>query len=236
LIIFCLKKGKIFIKNWRDTLFFGLGPTLLEEQRIYLDAIFNKQIVLVNAPSGTGKTTLAVGAAKVLEKPLVYTFSPVEEKKLGFRPGGTAKKEADYLRPLRSALYRINEDPDQAIVDPDSLDKYSNRRAWVHAYSDTFVRGDNIEDSTVILDEAQNWTPNQFKKMLTRIHDSCKVIVIGHVGQIDLPDPTQSGFSLLIDHFSTESYAAICTLTHNFRGQLAQHADKLPTHAQLRSR
>lgn len=213
--------------NWRDTLFFGLGPMLTDEQEEYVDSIFQNQLTIVDARAGTGKTTLAVAAAKLLGKKLIYVFSPTEENKLGYRPGTTAEKEADYLQPLRDALIKINENPDKVIFNRDNPSAVKNGSVWVYPQSHVFARGVNFENCTVIIDEAQNFIVPDLKKVLTRIHDDCKVIVIGHTGQCDLNDPSLSGFPRLIEHFRTKPYAKICHLTKNFRGRLSTDADEL---------
>lgn len=211
----------------KDSLFFGLGAKLTGEQRIYVDSIFDRQLTIVNARSGTGKTTLAVAAAKMIGKPLIYVFSPVEEGRMGFRPGTQREKEAQYITPLTDALYEINEDPAKVIYDPEKLEQLKRGDVWVWPMSHVFARGTNIKGKTIIIDEAQNFTRGELKKMLTRIHDCAKVIVIGHDGQIDLPKPEKSGFAPYIEHFHNEPYANVCELTVNFRGRLAQKADEL---------
>jgi phosphate starvation-inducible protein PhoH and related proteins len=205
-------------------LFYGLELT--DEQKRYVDAIFDKQIVFVNAKAGTGKTTLAVGAAKILDMPLVYTFSPVEEGAMGFSPGTVEEKERKYITPLVNALGEIREDPRFAIKSENNPE-IINKNAWVTAQSHVFLRGSNIKDSFVIIDEAQNLTRGELKKVLTRIHDTSKVVVIGHDGQIDLKRPEKSGFVPYLDHFRNEPYAEVVELTKNFRGALAQKADEL---------
>lgn len=205
-------------------LFFGLKLT--EEQRTYVDSIFDRQLTIINAPSGTGKTTLAVGAAKILGKPLVYTYSPVEEKKLGATPGSLEEKESKYWLPLLDALDEIGEDDRFAIYREDNPDVV-NDNAWITAKSHTFMRGTNVKNATLIIDEVQNFTRGEIKKVLTRVHDTTTVIMIGHDGQIDLSRPEKSGFIPYIEHFRDEPYAKVCELTHNFRGELATHADKL---------
>src|SRR5690606_24042160 len=95
----------------KGNMLFGFEPKLTNEQRAYMDSIFDNQLTIVNAKSGTGKTTLAVIAARLLDMSLVYTFSPVEEDKMGFRPGTQAEKDASYLTPLFDALMEIGEDP-----------------------------------------------------------------------------------------------------------------------------
>lgn len=211
----------------KNNLFFGLGPKLTNEQKIYLDSIFDHQLTIVNAASGTGKSTLAVGAAKLLNKPLYYIFSPVEEQTMGFTPGSVEEKEQKYIQPLLDALLEINEEPSQVVYKEENIEAIKQGKVWVYPKSHVFTRGINIKDATVIIDEAQNFTKSELKKVLTRIHDSCKVIVIGHEGQIDLENPRDSGFKRVLEHFETEDYAKICKLTTNFRGKLAQRADLL---------
>ncbi|MEH7521711.1 PhoH family protein [Bacillus sp. JJ1503] len=209
-----------------NNMLFGFEPLLTDEQRAYVDSIFDNQLTIVNAKSGTGKTTLAVACAKLLGKPLLYTFSPVEEGSLGFTPGTVEEKESKYIQPLLDALVEIREDQRFAIKSEKNPD-IINEGAWITAKSHTFVRGTNIKDSVLIVDEAQNFTRGELKKLLTRCHDTTKVIVIGHDKQIDLKDPKKSGFVPYIEHFRNEPYANVLELTKNFRGRLAQHADEL---------
>lgn len=208
----------------KNNMLFGFANKLTEEQKVYVDNIFDKQLTIVNARSGTGKTTLAVACASILKKPLIYIFSPVMESSMGFRPGTQEEKEAEYIAPLFDALYEINENPLKAICSENSQ---TNKEAWVHPRSHIFARGTNIKDSTVIIDECQNFTKNELKKVLTRIHDSCKVIMIGHTGQNDLKNPKDSGFKPYIELFRTKDYASICELSWNFRGKLANDADEI---------
>lgn len=102
-----------------------------------------------------------------------------------------------------------------------------NAGAWIEAKSHIFMRGTNIKDSTLIIDEAANFTRGDLKKVLTRVHDSTKVIMIGHTEQCDLPDPSKSGFLPYLEHFRNEPYVKVIELTTNFRGRLAQKADEL---------
>jgi PhoH-like ATPase len=211
----------------KDNLLFGFAPKLTDEQKVYINSIFDNKITFVNAKSGSGKSTLAVACAKIIGKDLVYIFSPVEEKSLGFTPGSVEEKEKKYYTPLYDALLEINEDPSRAIISDSNPDNLKNGTAWVKPMSHVFARGINIKDKTVIIDEAQNFTKNELKKVLTRIHDSCTVIVIGHDGQCDLDKPSKSGFIPYLKHFENEPYCKVCTLTKNFRGFIATHADTL---------
>jgi phosphate starvation-inducible protein PhoH and related proteins len=217
----------LYVPLPKRNLLFGFEPKLTDEQRAYVDSIFDNQLTIVNARSGTGKTTLAVACAKLIGKPLVYVFSPVQEKSMGFRPGKQAEKEAEYHQPLIDALLKINEVPAKVVYNEDNVDALKAGHVWVYPKSHIFARGTNIEDMTVIIDETQNFTRGELKKLLTRIHDSCTVIMIGHTGQCDLPDPKKSGFAPYIEHYQDEPYVKVIELTRNFRGQLAQHADEL---------
>lgn len=216
-------------------LFFGMASKLTEEQRIFVDCMYSDKynIVFCNSPAGTGKTTLAVAVAKLLvaekrQKGLLFTFSPVEEAKMGFRPGTQFEKEHEYTIPLRQALLEIKEKPEKVIFGPEiDPKKINDGTQWVEAMTHTFARGMNITKKVVIIDEAQNWTTGQLKKLLTRCHDNCKVIVLGHTGQCDLQNPSTSGFQKYIDHYENHERAAVCNLTKNFRGWIARHADTL---------
>lgn len=104
---------------------------------------------------------------------------------------------------------------------------FMNEHTWIKATSHVFMRGTNIKDSTLIIDEAQNMTRGDLKKVLTRCHESTTVIMIGHDKQCDLPNPSKSGFVPYMEHFRNEPYAKVCRLSKNFRGELASKADEL---------
>lgn len=200
------------------------------EQEKYLDSIENNILTLCNAKSGSGKTTLAVAMAHFMQKDLLYLFTPVEEDKMGHRPGEQENKDRAYLGPLFDALTDIGENPAQAIKSQDELTAKGQPNAWVTATSHVFLRGTNIGKGgnlLAIIDEAQNWTINELKKTLTRFHDDATVVVIGHDGQIDLKNPERSGFGRVLYHFRAKEYANICYLTKNFRGILSTDADEL---------
>lgn len=221
----------------KNSMFFGFKERMTEEQKEYVDSMFDNQLTIVDAPAGTGKTTLAIAAAKMSGKKLVYIFAPVEEQSMGFRPGDQFEKELAYLGPLMGALIEMGENPSKAIYnevlarDPklgkDMMKYEKTGETWVYPRSHVFARGTNISDRFVIIDEAQNFTKSELKKVLTRIHDDCTVLIIGHHFQCDLPDKADSGLLPYIDLFKDKPYAKICTLTKNFRGQLAQDADTL---------
>lgn len=217
----------------KNNMLFGYAEKLTNEQRNYVDSIFDKQMIVVDAKAGTGKTTLAVAVSKVMDADLVYIFSPVEENRMGFRPGTQTEKELAYVQPLYDALLEINENPNQVVYNEENIDNIKNGNVWVYPKSHIFARGTNLKGSeqkpkVVLIDEAQNFTKSELKKVLTRIHDQyTTVVLIGHDGQIDLDNPRDSGFRRVIEHFKDEEYVAICELTVNFRGRLAQKADEL---------
>lgn len=224
----------------KDVLLYGLAPKMTDEQMVFANAVYSDEfdIVFCNAAAGTGKTTISVAIAKLLKEEgrykdgLLYVFNPVEENKMGFRPGTQCEKEKEYTVPLDNALIEVQEQPAKARWVPDNALENKKRldSAWVEATTHIFARGTNQKNKVIIIDEAQNWTVAQLRKMLTRCHDSCKVIVIGHTGQCDLPNPDDSGFEFYLNHFREEPRAAVCTLTHNFRGWMARHADDI-THS-----
>lgn len=206
-----------------ENLFYGLGSTLTDEQRSYIHSIFNNDITFCNAIPGSGKTTVAVAAGRFLvesrkKKGIIYIFSPVEEDTMGHRPGDQNEKEEAYLGPLKDALASIG-------LQPDHINKEQN--GWVFGKSHTFLRGTNLEDYVIIIDEAQNYTLSELRKTLTRIHESCTTIVIGHSGQIDLKYKHQSGFERYLRHFKGQEKAGVVKLTHDFRGWVSKHADSI---------
>lgn len=216
----------------KTDLFFGLRERMTQEQLEYEASIMDDDIILTicNARAGSGKTTVAVGCAKLLVSKglysgLTYIFAPVEEKTLGYTTGDAFEKESKYHQPLRDALLEINEFPDKAIVNPtDMLGQKKNTDAWVFACSHTFLRGTNIKNRVVIIDEAQNFTKPELRKVLTRIHDNCKVILIGSSVQSDIK---HSGFLEYIEHAKQFEKANVCNLTKSFRGELSEWADNI---------
>lgn len=209
-------------------MFFGL--TLNDGQKAMKDAIMspNNQVVMANAVAGSGKTMLAVACARMLQAyhgydGVVYVFPTVEENTLGYRPGDTATKEADYVAPLVDALLRINETPSQAIASDVSL---KNGTAWIEARSATFMRGINIERKVVIIDECQNLTVPIIKRIISRCHDDCKLIICGCTAQTDIPIE-RSGFRQLLDYLGKFDKVVTCELPISYRGWLATAIDRL---------
>lgn len=211
--------------------FFGFK--LDEEQAKFRDAIWDKDklIVFCNARAGTGKTTIATATADLLVKygfykGIVYIASPTQEQKQGYLKGTIEEKSEPYFEPFYQALEKIGVNLNTATYADIMNEK--NGTAYIECMTHTFLRGCNFENKVIILDEAQNYYTDELKKVLTRIHDNCKVIVIGHSGQIDLyNNPQNSGFVRYLNHFSKDDRCAVCQLTHNYRGWISNFADEL---------
>lgn len=212
--------------------FYGLE--LDEQQLIFANAIWNPDnlIVFANACAGSGKTTIAVGVADMLVQyglydGIVYVISPVQEEKSGFLPGDADAKTQVYTAPLYDALKKLDINPFTAIKQ-ESIANQKNGTGYIDCVSHLWLRGCNLENKVVIVEESQNFYTDELKKVLTRIADNSKTIVIGHTGQCDLYHyPERSGFAPYIEHFKNEPYAQICTLTKNYRGKVSTHADEL---------
>lgn len=215
-------------KRKNDDIFYGFE--LNKEQEEFKETIMSDEnnVVIADATAGSGKTLLAVACAKILcktgkYKSAVYIFPTVEESSLGYRPGNTSEKEADYLEPLYDALVKVKEVPQQAISS-DVSEK--NGTAWITARSATFMRGINLENKVVIIDECQNLSIPIIKRIISRCYDNCKVIILGCQAQMDVPI-SKSGFKQLIEHMEEFEGCVKCELPISYRGKLAMHIDKL---------
>jgi predicted ribonuclease YlaK len=212
--------------------FYGLE--LDEQQQAFAEAIWSPDnlIVFANACAGSGKTTIAVGVANMLVqyglyKGIVYVVAPVQEEKSGFLPGDADEKTLVYAAPLYDALSKLEINPYTAI-NQESITNQKEGTGYIDCVSHLWLRGCNLENKVVIVEESQNFYKDELKKVLTRIADNSKTVVIGHTGQCDLYHyPERSGFAPYIEHFKDEPYAQICTLTKNYRGKVSTHADEL---------
>lgn len=219
-------------KTLKDSMFYGFK--LDEQQKAFRDAIWDddKLIVFANARAGTGKTLIAVATANLLVqygkyKGIVYIVSPVQESKSGFLPGTADEKTRVYAEPLYDALCKIGVNPHTA-VNQESIMNQKDGSGYIDCLSHLWLRGCNLENKVVIIDESQNMYTDELKKVLTRISDSSKTIVIGHEGQCDLyHNKENSGFAPYIEHFKDEPYCQVCELTKNYRGVVSNHADEL---------
>ena len=212
--------------------FYGLE--LDDEQKIFAEAIWNPEnlIVFTNACAGSGKTTIAVGVANMLYQyglydGIVYVVAPVQEEKSGFLPGDADQKTHVYAAPLYDALDALGIDP-YDVINQESISNQKNGTGYIDCVSHLWLRGCNLKNKIVIIEESQNFYKDELKKVITRVSDTSKTIVIGHTGQCDLYHyPERSGFAPYIEHYRGEPYAQICTLTKNYRGKVSTHADKL---------
>lgn len=165
-------------------------------QRRYLEAIENHDMVFGIGPAGTGKTYLAVAMAisALLAKRVnrIILARPAVEagERLGFLPGTLQEKIDPYLRPLYDALYDM--------LDPEKVDRYLEKNV-IEIAPIAFMRGRTLNDSFVILDEAQNTTSEQMKMFVTRLGFNSKAVITGDVTQIDLPSARRSGLLEAID-------------------------------------
>src|SRR5579862_273422 len=166
-----------------------LAPKTVNQRR-YLEAIERNDLVFGVGPAGTGKTYLAVAMAvsaligKRVSR-IILTRPAVEAgERLGFLPGTLQEKIDPYLRPLYDAMYEM--------LDVEKIEKYLERNV-IEVAPLAFMRGRTLNDAFIIMDEAQNTTPEQMKMALTRQGFNSKMVVTGDVTQIDLPSGTRSG-------------------------------------------
>ena len=179
-------------------------------QQEYMKAISKNTITIGVGPAGTGKTYLAVAAAVAAFRErkvnrIILTRPAVEAgERLGFLPGDMQNKVDPYLRPLYDALYEM--------LGPESFQKYQERGA-IEVAPLAYMRGRTLDDSFIILDEAQNTTPEQMKMFLTRLGFGSQIVITGDITQIDLPNDKISGLKDAIRVLSDVKDIAICTLT-----------------------
>ena len=172
-----------------------ITPKTVNQKR-YVDAIRRHTVTFAIGPAGTGKTylamALAVAALSDREVGRIILTRPAVEagERLGFLPGDMLAKVDPYLRPLFDALYDM--------LDADRLTTYMEKGA-IEVAPLAFMRGRTLNDSFIILDEAQNTTPEQMQMFLTRLGFGSKIVVTGDVTQIDLPEDQRSGLIAVRD-------------------------------------
>ena len=179
-------------------------------QQHYMKAIMKNTITIGVGPAGTGKTYLAVAAAVAAFRErtvnrIILTRPAVEAgERLGFLPGDLQNKVDPYLRPLYDALYDM--------LGAETFQKYQERGS-IEVAPLAYMRGRTLDDSFIILDEAQNTTREQMKMFLTRLGFGSKIVITGDVTQIDLPDDKVSGLKDAVRVLDGVKDIAICRLT-----------------------
>jgi phosphate starvation-inducible PhoH-like protein len=179
-------------------------------QKQYVDAIDSSTIVFGIGPAGTGKTYLAmakaVGALQAKQVNRIVLTRPAVEagERLGFLPGSLSDKIDPYLRPLYDALYDM--------IDPESIPKLM-AAGTIEVAPLAYMRGRTLNDAFIILDEAQNTSPEQMKMFLTRLGFNSHVVVTGDVTQVDLPTGTRSGLRVVQEILADIDDITFCRLT-----------------------
>ncbi|TCC32523.1 PhoH family protein [Kribbella sindirgiensis] len=186
-----------------------IRPKTLNQKR-YVDAIDKNTIVFGIGPAGTGKTYLAVAkAVQALQAKevnrIILTRPAVEAgERLGFLPGTLSEKIDPYLRPLYDALHDM--------LDPESIPRLMTA-GTIEIAPLAYMRGRTLNDAYIILDEAQNTSPEQMKMFLTRLGFGSKMVVTGDVTQVDLPNGTHSGLRVVQEILEGVQDLTFCRLT-----------------------
>jgi phosphate starvation-inducible PhoH-like protein len=211
----------------------SIRPKTLNQKR-YVDSIDKHTITFGIGPAGTGKTYLAMAkAVQALQAKqvnrIILTRPAVEAgERLGFLPGTLSEKIDPYLRPLYDALHDM--------VDPDSIPKLL-AAGTIEVAPLAFMRGRSLNDSFIILDEAQNTSPEQMKMFLTRLGFGSKIVVTGDVTQVDLPSGVKSGLRVVegilgeIDDVSFQRLTAHDVVRHKLVGEIVAAYDQFDAQA-----
>lgn len=218
-------------------MFFGLK--LDDDQKILRDAIWSKNydVVICEAKSGSGKTTITLATAILLVEYGLYSgiiyqsAAGVYEYRQGLLPGTLQQKNYPLFGPLYQAVARLGYDPERIIESDDNMIAQKNGTAIITAQSDSYIRGTSFGEKDnpviVVLDEAQNYTLPAMRTSVTRVNNGSKLIVLGQQKQCDLKYTQDSGFPRLISIFSKVDWCKVCTLTTNYRGRISALGDEL---------
>ena len=213
----------------------SIRPKTLNQKR-YVDSIDKHTITFGIGPAGTGKTYLAMAkAVQALQSKnvnrIILTRPAVEAgERLGFLPGTLSEKIDPYLRPLYDALHDM--------IDPDTIPKLL-AAGTIEVAPLAYMRGRTLNDSFIILDEAQNTTPEQMKMFLTRLGFGSKIVVTGDVTQVDLPGG-KSGLRVVeeildgVEDLSFNRLTSHDVVRHRLVGRIVAAYDEFDARADLR--
>jgi len=205
-----------------------IRPKTLNQKR-YVDAIDKHTIIFGIGPAGTGKTYLAMAKAvqalqgKQVNRIILSRPAVEAGERLGYLPGTLSEKIDPYLRPLYDALHDM--------VDPESIPKLLASNT-IEVAPLAFLRGRSLNDAFIILDEAQNTSPEQMKMFLTRLGFGSKIVVTGDVTQVDLPGGMQSGLRVVegildgIEDVSFNRLTAHDVVRHRLVGKIVAAYDE----------
>ncbi|QIK76002.1 PhoH family protein [Nocardioides piscis] len=214
-----------------------IRPKTLNQKR-YVDSIDKHTITFGIGPAGTGKTYLAMAKAvqalqaKTVNRIILSRPAVEAGERLGFLPGTLTEKIDPYLRPLYDALHDM--------IDPETIPKLM-AAGTIEVAPLAFLRGRSLNDSFIILDEAQNTTPEQMKMFLTRLGFGSKIVVTGDVTQVDLPSGTKSGLRVveeILDGIEDVSFNRLTShdvVRHRLVGQIVAAYDEHEALAESRS-
>ena len=215
----------------------SIRPKTLNQKR-YVEAIDKHTITFGIGPAGTGKTYLAMAkAVQALQSKqvnrIILSRPAVEAgEKLGFLPGTLSEKIDPYLRPLYDALHDM--------IDPESIPKLL-AAGTIEVAPLAYLRGRSLNDSFIVLDEAQNTTPEQMKMFLTRLGFGSRIVVTGDVTQVDLPSGTQSGLRIVegilegVDDLTFVRLTSHDVVRHKLVGRIVAAYDEYDAAAESRT-
>lgn len=201
--------------------------SLDRNQKAFFNALLDYKVTCCNARAGTGKTTIsALAGLDMLEKDMItkiiyIRFPDQLTQSLGSFPGDADEKEDYYMEPIIEAFEELGISKERLMRDYINMER-------VKLCTNITLRGTNIKDALVILDEAQNATFKDLKLVLTRIHDSCHVAIIGHSDQCDNKHCIKErAFEAYMDHMCKKQWSKRVDLKTNYRGKISSWADEL---------